>query len=468
MNVPGGYDATRDEDGILTIHHVPIFVECERGEFKASRKWIEAAVAKAQRSEREGYLPPLHIRHHEADTEVRPAGMFRIVGTETIGFQGGRRLAVIADLIITDRGVQEEILQRRLPYRSVEIFDVDKPSIDSLALLDHEAPYLELPMLMVRSMQDRAAEVSGIAYAKVVQPWEREDLVGSGRVAACFRHGRSAHVLLQDRSDMAKTAKKAPSKQSLSFAEDGGDDSKKPFPPKDDGDSKGGDDGNGENMDGGEGGDAQYDVQKIIADIQSGAISVKDMQAIVEAIKAMDTSGAAQEQPQADPNMQPAPAPAPGQAMKAKEPKQMSEHMAKQAGEIEALKARLSEREALDARRTDIADAMKRLESRPLGADLETKLEAFHKAHGAKAFKDYVDAMVSTFAAHDGTPIITGKAGAKTPMVAMKYAEKGVEAVDKAARFAAEHADLARRGHTRMSVERYVEINMERALASAT
>lgn len=468
MNLPGGYDATRDEDGILTIHHVPIFVECTRGDFDADRKWVQAAAASAKDSEQEGYLAPLHIRHHGAATEVRPAGFFRVLGTETITFQGERRLAIFADLIVTDPGVQEEVLQRRLPYRSVEIFDVDKPSIDSLALLDHEAPYLQLPMLMVRNLQDRSASVSSIAYASVAQPWESRELVGNGRVVACFSHGRSAHVLLQDRNDMTtKNAKKAASKTSMQFAD--GEDKAKDFPPKKEGDASGevdesGDGGDGAAMDSA---DAATDVKKIVADIQSGAISVADMQAIVAAIQAMDTSGQQAQPVPPDPNMQPAPAPAPGQAMKAKEPNKMSENMAKQAGEIEALKARLTEREASDARRTDVADAVKRLEGRPLGSDVEAKLELFHKTHGAKAFKDYVEAMVTTFAAHEGEARAVGAVKSAVPEVAMKYHDQGAEAVDRAAKFAREHAELVSRGHTRMAVERYVEINMARRITAS-
>lgn len=48
------------------------------------------------------------------------------------------------------------------------------------------------------------------------------------------------------------------------------------------------------------------------------------------------------------------------------------------------------------------------------------------------------------------------------PAVANRYLKDGVEAVDRAARFAREHAELVRGGHTRMSLDRYVELNMAR------
>ena len=40
-----GYRATRNTQGHLTIHEVPIFVECTRGEMCFDGKWIATAVA---------------------------------------------------------------------------------------------------------------------------------------------------------------------------------------------------------------------------------------------------------------------------------------------------------------------------------------------------------------------------------------------------------------------------------------
>ena len=45
-----GYRATRNTQGHLTIHEVPIFVECTRGEMCFDAKWIATAVAKAQQA----------------------------------------------------------------------------------------------------------------------------------------------------------------------------------------------------------------------------------------------------------------------------------------------------------------------------------------------------------------------------------------------------------------------------------
>ena len=44
-----GYKAT-EKDGVLVIHNVPIFVECQRGEHNFDKNWISQAVAKAMQA----------------------------------------------------------------------------------------------------------------------------------------------------------------------------------------------------------------------------------------------------------------------------------------------------------------------------------------------------------------------------------------------------------------------------------
>lgn len=434
----GGYRATRGADGVLTIHSVPIFVECTRGDFCADAAWIDAAVAKAKASELEGYLPPLHIRHHgeKSGADVRAAGFFRIRGTERIEFRGAVRLAVIADLVVTDPLVQSDIIAKRLPYRSVEIFNAKTPSIDSLALLDHEAPYLELPMLMVRDVEDRT--VPSIAYTRVDGRWRDLPSPQDSGLVACFRHGTGAHLLFQDE---LMTKQKDPER--IHMAEGEGMPPMGDMPPKDEkeeGDGK----------------------------MVSLASVVKALEAMVAMLKADEPE--AKEEPatfeEPKPNNAPTPANVPGAAMKKQEDQSMTVEMAKISGELEAMRAKLAEREAADKRRSDVAEALKRLDGRSLGSDLETRLVAFHEKYGAEAFAAYVGEMVNTFALHSGdTRTNLAAGGGSIPEVALKYQAQGVDAVNSAARFAAEHDELARRNTMRVSRERYVEINMARLAA---
>jgi len=436
----GGYQATKSPDGTLTIHRVPIFVECSRGSVDFDAQWIAAAVIKAKQAESEGYLPPLHVRHHEdgpGPDDVRPAGFFRILEASPITFKGTRRLAVFADLVITDPTVEADVLSKRLPYRSVEIFDVEAPAIDSLALLDHEAPYLELPMLMVADVKTgtsvpNRADALSFASATFGNPWLDRASQSDGPVVACFRRGHSAHLFYED-------SMPNPKKEDEKMA----DTEKK----------------EGEQMQEG----TMLDVAALVKAIEDGSISVADMDAILAAIQKQRTAAMPEAEVEEAPAMA-APAADPKAAMAKGE---MDEAMARLRGELDAQKARLNERDAADKRRDDVSVALQRLAGRPLGSDLEQRLVAFHKDHGAQAFKAYVDSMAQTFGALAGADEETLAAFAgqstKAPEVALSYQAAGTDAVEKAARFAREWQDLSARGVTRMGQDRYVELNMERA-----
>jgi hypothetical protein len=435
-----GYRATIDADGVLTVHRVPIFVECQRGEFKADADWIRAAVAHATQASSEGYDPPLHIRHHEAGAEVRPAGFFRILGAEPIIFKGTPRLAILADLIITDPAARGEVLSSRLPYRSVEIYDIDKPAIDSLALLDHEAPYLELPMLMVSDVRDLSTQN---AFARVRNPWANSP-THSEPVVACFRRGRSAHLLIEGDEPMTQT-KTEPAEQFGEGVDNATPDVALADGPPEKGDDKKKDD-DGEQM----ADDPGMDVKAICKAITDGSISVADMEEIMAAIQAR---GGAVE-PEEDEEV----------AAPAAAPESMSKGEAKLLGRVQALEAIHAEAKATEQRQRDVDEAMTRLEGRPLGSDPRDRFQAFHKQHGAEAFKLFVDEMAATFgrAKSDSDVETFAKVASDTPEVAMKYAEKGAEAVERATHFAREHAELSKQPGFRMSLDRYVELQMGR------
>ena len=447
------FQSERNTAGHLIVRHVPIFVECSRGETSFDAEWIEQAVQKARLSASEGYLPPLHVRHHgDSNEPVRAAGFFKITSIGHIRFKGDTKLAVFADLTITDPDVGVEVLTARLPYRSVEIFDVDAPSIDSLALLDHEAPYLELPMLMVAEPYgDQTQPEPMVASATFRNPLYNLSQPHATDMVACFRRGRSANIIWS--GEESKTMSKPKTKRKQFTATDpvepiitdpavvmanGDDDEKK-------------DDDKGEDMQ-----DEGMNIAAVVEAITSGAISMADMDAIMEAIGSMkgaeETEEVAEEAP--------ASVPVPGEAMSAK--------MAKLAGENAALKTRMDEKDQEQQRRLDVADALKRLEDRPMGSDLEGKLELFHNAHGAQAFKAYVDSMVSTFAAVNNSNVAdAGERFASqadmSSKVALTYTDQGAHAVERAAGFSKIWKELNSRGHVRMDEERYVTLNMQQS-----
>lgn len=459
-----GYRATRDENGALIVHGVPIFVECEKSVGRGDKakvhqfdaEWIGEAVLKAQQQEAEGYLAPLHIRHH-GDDGVRAAGFFRVTGTSRIRFRGEDRLAVVADLVVTDEQAQREILQCRLPWRSVEILNVDKPSLDSLALLDHEVPFLRLPMLAVREVE---GAVAGATVQRNPTP----------TVAAIFRRGRSAALLFQMDDD--KKPDEKDEKKAAPFAKEGGNEA------PEDGEQA------AENV--------EPDVAAIVKAIADGSISVAGLQQIVEAIQARGGSGDAGQETKPEgqaPPKQKAQAPAPQQmtqtttdkttmtdkitqdgadAVKLKADLDATTvKMAALQGQVEGLNAKLAAREASDKRRDDVAKALKDLAGRPLGSDLEARLVRFHESYGGEAFTAYVGEMAKAVGVTPGGVAPLPPQTKKLPAVVMKYQDKGADAVEKAAEFAAEWRNLHETGHTRMTEERYVELSMNRLLAAS-
>lgn len=431
------YTATHNSKGHLVIENVPIFVECTRGDLTFDPEWIASAVARAKQAEVEGYLPPLHVRHHEQGPglydPVRPAGYFRVRGVGTLTFKGALRQAIFADLVLTDPGIEHDVLADRLPYRSVEIIDVDKPAIDSLALLDHQPPYLELPMLMVAEVDGQPAS-GGVALATFGNPWRAASYRRGEPVVACFRRGATAHVFLEDAN--AAMTKPTPAKFEAENK------------PEDKGADKGGEDMAA----------AKIDVAAVCAAIADGSISVADMAAIQAAINAQQSATAPEDDTAA------ASAMVPGEAMKNNA---TDVKFAAMQGEIEALKAQHAARDAAETRRNDVAAALDTLKGRPLGADLAAKLDAYHTAHGPAAFRAHVDAIVATFATFAASDTraadFAAHAPKNAPEAALAYTAQGTDAVQKAAAFAAQHAQLSERGYTRLPLDRFVAVNMERS-----
>lgn len=442
INTAWGFSATQNGDGSLTVHDVPVFVTCQRGKYEFDEKWLDAALSRAKQAEGDGYLPPLHVRHHGRDS-VTPAGVFRATHKKMVRFKGGIRPAIVADLIITNPEVVADVMAKRLPYRSVEIFDVDKPNLDSLALLDHEAPFLELPMLVVR-------EVTGSTEAPVSPETFSMERSNAGDGLVCFfRRGHRAHVLMEANATMPddtksdyKSESKAPSK------------AKKSNP-------------------------GAIDVEAVVAAISDGSISIADFSAIKEAMASAETMAPGADTPPMTPEPEmpemdeesgmaekpemtgAAPASAPATAMRrGVDPVEF----ARVKATADAAQAEIAALKGERARDVEVAAACDSLKDRALGADLRDRLLKFHRDHGSKAFAAYVEGLESS------APKITAgddrKAGdfasarSAIPALALKFQKDGPEAVEKAARFSREWEALYAAGHTRMSQERYVEINM--------
>lgn len=436
-----GYRATRDGD-TLTVHQVPIFVDCERehqdGTAVFDAKWVAGAVATAMQQQRDGYLPPLHIRHHgEESNPAGRAGVFRIVGAKPITLKGERRTAILADLIITDEFAQEEVIKGALPYRSVEIHDIEDPKITSLALLDTEAPFLELPMLLVSDVEGGKDDEPQTSVIDTVIPGAKSGLV---RVAS-FRRGSEARLLFKEDSNMTSVEEAAAveadaKKQAELFADDDKDKKKN-------GDKK------GEDME-----SASLDVSAIVKAIESGEIAVKDFDAILAAIQAQGQAAAPEETP--------APAAVPGAESMTAKPTGDSVKMAALEGKLFALEAKDRARDEAESATADVEAAYERLKDRPMGADLRARLTGYRSKHKGEAFQALVEIVANSVGVLPGDTdpaSFTGALG-KAPEEALKYQKDGMDAVDRAAKFCAEWEQLAAVGGLRTTKERYVELNM--------
>jgi len=144
------YEATRADDGTYTIRDVPIFGEVPKGEkgapFDIDGKWLKDALANLKQRESEGYLPPLHFHHHGFD-ETQLAGHFRATKVAN-HLVGGETIAVLfADLVKIPADKFSQIQANEYPFRSVEIVSYDEREIDTLALLDDDAPFFKFELL---------------------------------------------------------------------------------------------------------------------------------------------------------------------------------------------------------------------------------------------------------------------------------------------------------------------------------
>lgn len=153
----GGYNFSEGDDGMYVIHDVPIMAEVPRGEKgnrrKVGKSWMVKAVLKAKKRFREdNYKAPLHIEHH-GKSETRAAGFVRPTAVRQFRYEGRPVYAIFADLEVTPE-VLKEIKERRLPYRSVEIFTWDKPEINSLALLTTEVPFFRFDVLTLNESEE--------------------------------------------------------------------------------------------------------------------------------------------------------------------------------------------------------------------------------------------------------------------------------------------------------------------------
>ncbi len=467
MVVPGD-DRERE---VLVVHDVPIFTAHKRGDRVLDDKWMAAAVKTAKAEQRGGYLPPLHLRHHEPTTEmndsVRAAGVFKITGARPYTYEGKRRLAIFADLIVTNRWAQDEVLDMLYPYVSVEIFRPDEePRINGLSMLDHEAPWFRFPLVAVRQVETRESDavvpglegVSGDTFRDGDFTRARD---GRQSLVACYGRDRGSLALLYrlgaavDEEDEKDLEELETEEVADAGAGEGEGDEAASLPGHEDEDDQ-------ENAED----DDSMSIAELVKKIEAGELMQKDMDAILEAIQKQGDGD--------EPGDDPALAPAPGmEIMKDEGAKQLfsamqklvkdqRKVMAKQQAQIDAIELRDKQRDVKAQRTTDVAWALKKLEGVPLGADLKKKLAKRHETYGSDGFRAYVEDLAASTGAIPKDDTGGDLNFREAPKVAMLFSDQGTKAVEDASVLSAEFDYLTKQGvglsHPR---ETYVLINMK-------
>lgn len=154
--LPRTYDAVLEPDGVkVRVQGVPVFAVTreEDGRDERDEAWLNQALAIYRARATGGYMPPMHFKHHgSTGTTTEPAGHFELSAIcEGEVNPGDVRPVLLGDLVFKDRPTYER-WKRNFQHRSVEISPDYPNEINSLALLDDEAPYFRFPIPKVREM----------------------------------------------------------------------------------------------------------------------------------------------------------------------------------------------------------------------------------------------------------------------------------------------------------------------------
>lgn len=144
------YQWREEADGTFTVLNLPVFSTLAANAHghnpEITEDWLKAAKARFGARKAEGYLPPMHLRHHRFDVAQR-AGHFELIRLGRHKVDGSYLPTLFANLIRVPADRFAEMRRGEWPYRSVEIHDYSAPEIDSLALLDSEVPFFRYPCM---------------------------------------------------------------------------------------------------------------------------------------------------------------------------------------------------------------------------------------------------------------------------------------------------------------------------------
>lgn len=146
------YRATKNPDGTFNLHDLEVFGEMRKGErnlkHDIDKAWLENAVTTARLLEGEAFKYNCHVQHNGMGLPTKPSGYIRLTGVRQITYRGRAMDALHADIVSIPPDVFQDILDRKLPYRSVEVNNATgEPEVNTLALLSTLPPHFQFPVL---------------------------------------------------------------------------------------------------------------------------------------------------------------------------------------------------------------------------------------------------------------------------------------------------------------------------------
>jgi len=440
--LPGGaYTFAQNADGTFDIMDVPIMGPIPEGAHGNAvgidRAWMQAAVDRAKvRLREDTYLPPLHERHHPNDRSTR-AGFFlpRYVGT--MPYDGQVLDVVFADLKHVPQETLDRIQAGELPYRSIEVNDLDRaPEIDSLALLPDEVPFFRFPLLTLgRKIAAADLPANAVTRLEDVPAAVASFRADAGHGAALFRLQENKAMTMEER--MAALEDKV-DKFLSAQAQDEDEDTGTQAADGEDEDAG----AKAQDEDEGHGAKAQDDGDEDKAPDDDANAQDDDAPAEEPEEKAGDDEGDDDD----------------------KGAKAADTDTAALQGRVTALEAKDADRDQKDQVKAMVDTAMEALKGHVQGADLRDKLTLF-----AGKGKDALDAFVDSYASAapkepgpDTDSALDGMATstASVPDAILKLKAKGPEQYELGVKLNAQYQAL-KMGNTgfTLTLEQYLEAN---------
>lgn len=138
------YRKTIQSNGLVTLHDVAIFAECERGGKKFDAQWMDRVAKNHQIEERNGIRSPIFVKHNGdvPKSEERAEGLLSNFRRAKVAVGSEQKEGLVTDLTDLSPEVADDIVSNRLCARSIEtISPMSRFKIDGLALLGRTAPF---------------------------------------------------------------------------------------------------------------------------------------------------------------------------------------------------------------------------------------------------------------------------------------------------------------------------------------